>query len=98
MRQIKLSVDNISSCLCTFYNNGKADVMLIDKVQTKKEFRGQGYGTKLMNKALNFAKELQIDAIELVVDKNNKVAKKLYEKAGFKKTKKDHYRLILNKF
>lgn len=98
MRQIKLSVDHIASCLCTFYNNGKAEVMLIDSFLVKEEFRGKGYGTKLINKATKLAKSLKIDAIELVVNKDNKVAKKLYEKAGFKKTNKDHYRLILNKF
>lgn len=98
MRQIKLSVGDISSCLCTFYNNGKADVMIIDDVQTKEEFRGKGYGTQLVNKATKLANKLKIDAIELVVNKDNRIAKKLYEKAGFKKTNKDHYRLILNKF
>lgn len=98
MRQIKLKVRDISSCLCTFYNNGKADVMIIDSFLVKKEFRGKGYGTQLINKATKLANKLKIDAIELVVSKDNKIAKKLYEKAGFKKTNKDHYRLILNKF
>ena len=96
MRQIKLSVGKISSCLCTFYNNGKANVMLIDSVQTKEEFREKGYGTKLIKKAIKLAKERKVDSIELVVNKNNKIAKKLYEQAGFKKTKKDYYRIILN--
>lgn len=98
MRQIKLKVDDISSCLCTFYNNGKANVMIIDSFLVKEGFRGKGYGTALVNKATKLANKLKIDAIELVVNKDNKIAKKLYEKAGFKKTNKDHYRLILNKF
>lgn len=98
MQQIKLSVDNIASCLCTFYNNGKAEVMLIDSFLVKEEFRGKGYGTKLINKAIKLAQKQKIDSIELIVNKDNRVAKKLYEKAGFKKTNKDYYRLILNKF
>ena len=98
MRQVKLSIKNISSCLCSFYNNGKADIMMIDSVKTKKEFRGKGYGTKLINKAINLAKKNKVDSIELVVNKDNKIAKMLYEKTGFKKTKKDYYRLILNKW
>ncbi len=98
MRQIKLSIKNISSCLCTFYNNGKADILIIDNVQTQKKFRGKGYGTRLMNKAINLAKKNKVDSIELVVGKDNKIAKRLYEKAGFKKTRKDYYRLILNKW
>jgi GNAT superfamily N-acetyltransferase len=98
MRQVKLSIKNISSCLCTFYNNGMANVMIIDNVQTKKEFQGKGYGTKLINKAIDLAKKNKVDSIELVVNKENKIAKKLYEKTGFKKTNKDYFRLILNKW
>lgn len=98
MRQVKLSMKNVSSCLCSFYNNGKADVMLIDNVQTKEEFRGKGYGAKLIKKAINLAKKLKVDSVELVVNKNNKAAKKLYENSGFEKTKKDYYRIILNKW
>ena len=96
MRQIKLSIKNISSCLCTFYNNGKANVMLIDSVQTKEEFRGKGYGAKLIKKAIKLAEERKVDSIELAVNKINKIAKKLYEQAGFEKTNKDYYRIILN--
>lgn len=97
MRQIKLSVENIASCLCTFYNNGKADVMIIDSFLVKKEFRGKGYGTKLIKKAINLAKKLKVDSIELVANKDNKTVKRLYEKVGFEKTNKDYCRLILNK-
>ena len=98
MRQIKLTIDDISSCLCTFYNNGKADIMVIDSVQTKEEFRGKGYGTKLMDKAINLAKKNKVDSVELVVNQDNKIAKRLYKKTGFKKIKKDYYRIILNKW
>ncbi len=75
-----------------------ANVMIIDNVQTKKEFQGKGYGTKLINKAIDLAKKNKVDSIELVVNKENKIAKKLYEKTGFKKTNKDYFRLILNKW
>jgi len=97
MRQITLSVGNIASCLCTFYNNGKADVMIIDSFLVKKEFRGKGYGTKLIKKAINLAKKLKVDAVELNVNKDNVVAINLYKKSGFGKTNKDYFRLILNK-
>ncbi len=95
MRQITVSIENIASCLCTFYYNGKANVMLIDDVQTKEEFRGQGYGIKLIKKAVSLAKKLKVDSIELVVNRDNKIAKNLYEKVGFEKTNKDYYRIIL---
>jgi GNAT superfamily N-acetyltransferase len=98
MRQIKLSIENISSCLCTFYNNGKADVMLIDNVQTKERFRKMGYGTRIMEKAINLARKLGVDSVELNVNKDNKVAIGLYEKNGFEVTDKCYYRLILNRW
>ena len=97
-RQARLSIDNVSSCLCTIYNNGKAKVMIIDSVLTREECRGKGYGTKLMNEALKLAREENIDSVELNVNKDNMVAKKLYEKLGFEKTNKDYYRIILNRF
>ena len=97
MRQIKLS-NEYSSCLCTLYNNGKAEIMVIDNVQTKEEFRGWGYGTKLIDKVIALAKDLNIDCIELQVNKPNVVAQKLYENAGFDKTDKFYYRLILNRW
>ena len=98
MQQIKLNVDGKASCLCTLYNNGKADIMVIDDVQTKEEFRGRGYGTKLIAKAINLAKELNIDSVELQVNRTNPIAMKLYENAGFEKTDKEYYRLILNRW
>ena len=57
MKQIKLDVDNICFCLCTFYNNGKANVMLIDSVWTDEKYRHQGYGNKLMKKVIELARK-----------------------------------------
>ena len=48
--------------------------MLVDNVQTKEGFGGRGYGTELMNKAVGMAEELKIDSVELVVNRNNKIA------------------------
>jgi ribosomal protein S18 acetylase RimI-like enzyme len=98
MEQIKLNYQDKSFCICTFYNNGKANVMVIDSVITKEAYRGLGYGSKLINKAIMYAKGRGVDAVELIVDSDNKTAKRLYENAGFLKTDKDFYRLILNRF
>lgn len=85
-------------CICTFYNNGKANVMIIDSVEVEEQYRGQGTGTKLMQKAIDLAKKNKVDSIELNVNKDNNVGKKLYEKMGFEKTNKDYYRVILNRW
>lgn len=83
------------SCICTFYNNGKANVMIIDSVEVDKDHRGQGIGTQIIEAALKLAKERRVDSVELNVNKDNIPAKKLYEKMGFEKTNKDYYRIIL---
>ena len=83
------------SCICTFYNNGKANVMIIDCVEVDKMHRGVGIGTNLLKQAIKLAKKENVDSIELNVNKDNIVAKKLYEKMGFKITNKDYYRIIL---
>jgi GNAT superfamily N-acetyltransferase len=98
MKQIKLNYQDKSFCICTFYNNGKANVMIIDSVITKEKYRNQGYGSKLIEKAIDLANQNGVDAIELVVEKDNVSAKRLYENACFKLTNKDYYRLILNKW
>jgi len=46
-------------------------------------FRGKGIGKKLMAAALNKAREKNLERIELEVFASNKVAIKLYERAGF---------------
>lgn len=73
-------------------------MMLVDSVFTSEKYRGKGHGTKLMDEALKLAKKMKVDSVELVVNKENVAGKKLYEKIGFEKTKKDYYRLILNKW
>ena len=50
-----------------------------------------------MERVVSIAKEKNIDCIELVVNEDS-IARKLYNKIGFEKTKKEHCRLILNRF
>lgn len=91
-------MEKVASCILTFYNNGKANVMLVDNFLVEEDYRRQGLGIKMIKKAISVASKRKVDSIELVVNKDNKAAKKLYEKVGFEKTKKDYYRLILRKF
>lgn len=95
--QIKIKVGISGSCIGTLYNNGAANVMIIDSVMVKKKSRGKGIGTAVMEKALSIARKRNVDSIELVVNRDNQIAKRLYKKVGFKKTDKEYYRLILNK-
>lgn len=96
--QIKIKVGQFGSCIGTFYNNGVANVMIVDSVFVEKKFRRKGIGLTVMKKALSVARKKNVDSIELVVNQNNVAAKRLYRKVGFKKTGKEYYRLILHKF
>jgi ribosomal protein S18 acetylase RimI-like enzyme len=49
----------------------------------KQGFRGMGIGKKLLTAALNKALEKKLERVELEVFASNKIAIKLYEKAGF---------------
>lgn len=71
--------------------------MIVDSVKVVKKYSNQGIGTQLMEKAIALAKKKNVDSVELVVNKNNQAAKKLYKKVGLSKAAKDYYRLILNK-
>lgn len=61
------------------------------------EFQGHGYGYAMMAQLLDFAKKTKIQKIDLMVDKNNEAAKRLYEKFNFKKVEelKDSYKYRL---
>ena len=95
VNQVKVETD-FASCLCTFYHNGKANIMMIDNVFVDESERGNGYGNKLIRKALELANDENVDSVELVVNRDNSPAKKLYEGQGFAKTEKDYYRKILH--
>jgi len=90
--------DNKSSCLLTIYFNGKANVAIVDSVETKIGFRNQGFATKLMERILRIAEYHNVDSVELVVNHDNEAAIRLYEKVGFEPTSKIYYRKILNKW
>jgi len=90
--------NSYGAAICTIYNNGKALAMIVDNVIIQEEYRNQGMGTKLMEKILDFANENSIDSVELVVNEENKIAQRLYDKIGFEKTEKIHMRKILRKW
>ncbi|TXT62312.1 MAG: hypothetical protein BAJALOKI3v1_620013 [Promethearchaeota archaeon] len=62
--------------------------LYIDTISIKKEFRGLGLGTRLLNYAENQARAKKFDKISLYVSKRNIKAIKLYEKLGYQKIKK----------
>ena len=62
------------------------------------KYRGQGYGTIIINYLIDYAIENKIEKIYLTVDKSNIIAKKLYEKYNFKLVKDEknnnYYKMV----
>jgi len=60
---------------------------------------GKGYGKLIMKKLIDFFMQINYNELYLTVDKENKVAQKLYEKFGFviQEEKKYNFKYILRK-
>lgn len=58
--------------------------LLLSKVYLKKEHRGRGYSSILLNKAEEVAVLKNLNSVYLVVNKNNKKATEVYLNKGYK--------------
>ena len=63
---------------------GKYEIPTFGGVVWQK-YRGQGYGSKILEKTLDEAKKIGFKSVKLKVYEDNKVAFNLYKKHGFKK-------------
>ena len=70
-------------------------VALLEDMIIKKEFRGAGIGSKLIDYAINEAKKTNCMRITLLTDKENLIARKFYESKGFKQSEMIPFRLKL---
>lgn len=59
-----------------------------------KNYRGKKIATKLIDKAFTYAREKDLDHVELSVLSENAGAQKLYEKLGFRESSKMMYSII----
>lgn len=73
-------------------NNGRR--LYLHHMGIKKDKQGKGYGRKLMEEVLNFARFRKMQ-IKLEVHDDNSVARKLYEKYGFGDL--EGYRILINR-
>ncbi len=69
------------------------DEINIVSIAVKKEFRNLGIATKLIEKAINFAKKNKINTLSLEVNEKNITAYLLYKKLGFtlRRKRKNYY-------
>ncbi len=59
--------------------------LYISRIIVKKGLRGKGYGKKLMNYAIDYAKKQKYEELSLGVNLDNYIALKLYVGLGFTK-------------
>ena len=59
--------------------------LYISRIIVKKEFRGKGYGKKLMNHVIEYAKREKYKEMSLGVNLDNYIALRLYVELGFNK-------------
>lgn len=61
-------------------NKGKFDIGLM------KEYRGKGYGNRLLESAIQFLVDKKVDEISLIVIEESRVAHEMYKKRGLKES------------
>lgn len=66
----------------------------IDEFYIRESYRGQGIGTKTLQFVESICPSLEIQALHLEVEKENRAAKRLYSKASFK----EHERYLMTKW
>ena len=59
------------------------DVIFVDDLAVKEEYRGRGIGTQLLNQMRGKVTVEHLDGLELQVNARNIAARKMYEKFGF---------------
>lgn len=70
-------------------------VLLLEDLVINSAHRGQGYGTRLLNHAIDFARRKQFLRITLLTDRPNDPQKNFYLKNGFQKSEMVPMRMYL---
>lgn len=89
----ELYIENPDKAIFLDYENGRCvgQIILrrdwnhyafIEDISVAAAFRGQGAGTELMNRAVEWAKEKELDGLALETQNNNLLACRFYKKFG----------------
>jgi GNAT superfamily N-acetyltransferase len=71
-------------------------VILLEDVIVNREFRGKGFGDKLLRHAIEYAKKKDFVRITLLTDRLNEDGRRFFKSHGFFESKMIPMRLILN--
>src|SRR5216117_2218720 len=72
--------------VCASFSNSTAEdgfVMLLEDLVVHKEYQAKGYGSKLLNHAIDFAKKKNFLRITLLTDRPENVAQEFFRRHGF---------------
>ncbi|MBD3109583.1 GNAT family N-acetyltransferase [Bacillus sp. AGMB 02131] len=72
-----------SGCEPVIDQEADEDDFYIDTVSVNPQFSGRGFGTELLNAAVDWACQLGYSTVSLNVEENNFNARRLYERLGF---------------
>ena len=78
----------VSSCTLAIIKNltrGLRPYAIIENVITHQEYRKRGYGTKVLHKAIDMAKEKKCYKVMLLTSAKDEATLNFYENAGFTK-------------
>ncbi|AFS79771.1 acetyltransferase, GNAT family [Gottschalkia acidurici 9a] len=84
-------------CYRLAHNHSSDSEVHIDPIAVAKEAQGKGIGSKLLDAAFNYAKNIGKRTIVLEVVDTNPRAKKLYERVGFTVIDQDNFGIITYK-
>lgn len=92
-----LDQDRIIAAIAIYTNNAVANEAYIPILSVKDKYKGKGYASKLLERAVQCAKEFEMKVINVKTWPENKKAIILYTKNGFKITQKDEVNLYFKK-
>ena len=94
--EIKDNDEQVASLILYFIPLRSRHLAVIEEIKTVEGFRNKGYGTQLLNLAINKAKDLNADTIELCWNTRDKISKKLYDRIGFEEDGNVRMKITLN--
>ena len=79
------------------YHTATGSKAWIEDVTVDENFRGRGYGKKIVEHAIEFIRNSGVDALSLTSNASRVAANELYQKSGFELYPTNVYRMKLSK-
>ncbi len=94
---IAMDEDKIIAFLSIEVHHEEEEYIYLDDLSVTKQYRNNGIGTRLIQNAESYAKEINIPTVCLHVEKSNAAAFRLYERLGYKICQDQGSRYLMSK-